>query len=46
MQGDLFIPESWMGVTIGGGDSTCGNGDYKRQTKSSLVHDSTRKATS
>ncbi len=29
---------------IGGGDSTCGNGDYKRQTKSNLVHNLTHKA--
>jgi len=33
-------------ANMGGGDSTCGNGDYKRQTKSSLVHDWTHKAIS
>jgi hypothetical protein len=31
---------------MGGGDSTCGNGNYERQAKSSLVHNLTRKATS
>ncbi len=31
---------------MGGGDSTCGNGNYERQAKSSLVHDWTCKATS
>jgi hypothetical protein len=24
---------------MGGGDSTCGNEDYERQTKSNLLHD-------
>jgi hypothetical protein len=31
---------------MGGGDSTCGNGDYERQAKLSLGHDWTRKTTS
>ncbi len=29
---------------MGGGDSTCGNGDYERQAMSSWMHDSTREA--
>ncbi len=31
---------------MGGGDSTCGNGDYERQATSSWVHDSMREAAS
>jgi len=31
---------------MGGGNSTCGNGDYEKQTMLSWVHDSTREATS
>jgi len=31
---------------MGGGDSTCGNGDYERQTMSSWMHDSTHEGTS
>jgi len=31
---------------MGGGDSTCGNGDYERQAMSSWMHDSMREATS
>jgi hypothetical protein len=29
---------------MGGRDSTCGNGDYKRQAMKSWMHDSTREA--
>jgi len=31
---------------MGGGDSTCGNGDYERQAMSSWMHDSIREAAS
>jgi len=31
---------------MGGGDSTFGNGDYKRQAMSNWVHNLTREATS
>jgi hypothetical protein len=31
---------------MGGGDSTCGKGDYKRQTVSNWVHNSTHEVTS
>jgi hypothetical protein len=31
---------------MGGGDSTCGNGNYERQTKSSLLHNLTHKTAS
>ncbi len=31
---------------MGGGDSTCGNGDYERQAMSNWVHDSTCEAAS
>ncbi len=31
---------------MGGANSTCGNGDYERQAKSSWVHNSTREVAS
>ncbi len=31
---------------MGGGDSTCGDGDYEGQAMSNWVHNSTREATS
>jgi hypothetical protein len=31
---------------IGGGDSTCGNGDYEKQAMSSWMHNSTREVAS